>query len=234
MTQQGQEPSAPHARPPTATPRATEPAGQMGRRPALSWVAAFGALVVAVMLVRTLVAYPLLPARLAGPAAPTDTPYSNEGAGQGDQGGPPQVNSTTLTIGVVSMSSAESGWAFGHSTYDASPVLLRYSSGSWRQRRAPLPPRPTTTSMPSDGSLSSILAVSDDKAWATAGNMVLHFADGTWQTDLASSDPNIFLTVGKHICTLHAHRREHDRWRPSRTSWLPCSSNSCPQSRSAC
>src|SRR5262249_49955843 len=112
MSQPGERERLPLPQAPTAaapTPPAAPPTTPPRRlRPVLSWTAAAGALVVAILLVRTIVAYPLLPLQLGQPSAPADTSQQSTDT----------ASSPFVQLSAVSMSSARSGWALGFFTGD--------------------------------------------------------------------------------------------------------------------
>src|SRR5262249_12528882 len=145
-------------------------------RPVLSWTAALGWLVVAILLVRTLVAYPLLPLRLSRPSAPADTSQQSSDT----------FSAPNMQFTAVSMSSPQSGWALGFFEGDGSdppgPLLLRYDGREW-----------VRVESPDSQQLFSIAAISDDEAWATGAGGIFHYQGGVWSVEYQPTDPNTFL-----------------------------------------
>src|SRR5262249_36579443 len=146
-------------------------------RPVLSWTAALGALVVAILLARTLAAYPLLPLRLSRPSAPADT----------SQQSGVTFSAQNAQFAAVSMSSPQSGWALGYFDGDGSdppgPLLLRYGVRDW-----------VRVESPDNQQLFSLAAVSDDEAWPTGTRGIYHYQNGVWSVEYQLPDPSTFLS----------------------------------------
>jgi hypothetical protein len=222
MSQPGEQEPAP-LQPATATlPPAVPPAPPAVAhrpRPLLSWTAALGTLIVAILFFRTLVAYPLLPVRLSHPSPPTDSSQQST-----DTASAPDVQFT-----AISMSSTGSGWALGFSNGSAAPsfgpLLLRYNGHDWERADSP-----------DSQQLFTIAAVSDDEAWATGANGIFHYQDGVWHSDYQLTDANTYLSAiamvssdeGWALGTLNGSNgpsplvlhRLHGVWRPEQIAYF--------------
>lgn len=183
MTQPGGDEPASHDTtipPLPAMPRAMEER----RRPVISWLAVAGVLIVGILLVRTVVAYPLLPIR-GGLVAATATPGLTQAGGAQSSAQAPQVSAPGYNLYGVSMSSPTNGWAVGFdgSGSAPSPVLLRYTGDRWTRAQAPIA-----------DSLFSIVALADDDAWASSSSGILHYSGGRWALDYAAPDQSAIYT----------------------------------------
>src|SRR5262245_49964666 len=119
------------ASPPSRAPSAPE-APSPRPRPVFSWAAAVGTVVVAILLVRTLIAYPLLPLRFSHPSVPADSSQQSTDT----------VSSPFIELSTISMSSPRSGWALGFqnggdTNASFGPLLLRYSGERWVRMESP-------------------------------------------------------------------------------------------------
>jgi hypothetical protein len=165
---------------PVPPPPPPEPAGEQRTRPVLSWIAAGGALVVAVLLLRTLAAYPLLPLRLSFGQGGTPTNQPGQVVTVQDDSGVPGLSLTS-----VAMSSAQSGWATGFlenetANGSAGLLLLRYNGVDWSRME-----------VPGGIGLAAVVATGDDEAWAASDlGTILHYIGGVWSVAYAEQQAN--------------------------------------------
>jgi hypothetical protein len=158
-----------------ATPEATQP------RPALSWLALGAALLIVVLLARTLIAYPLVPLRLSlgGSAPPAPTLVTTQ-----QNSGVPNLN-----LQNVVMLSATDGWAIGSNdgfdpstgAYQFQPLLLYWNGVDWS----------SVANLPGDGGISALAALPGGYLWLAEGNTIYQYLGGSWYpASVGSYDPS--------------------------------------------
>lgn len=134
-----------------------------------SGVASIAALLVLVLLVRSLAAYHVAPLGVVAQATqtPTDTPPAADAPAQAAIYGPYNLMS-------VAMASGDDVWAVGSDYNHADQsshisVFLHFDGVTWKRA-------PTTFDYP----MMSVYMLPSGEGWAVGGNAILHYTGGQW------------------------------------------------------